>query len=114
MTIPVPSDALARFGHAISDHTRTQILLALVDSPSYPADLALRLDVSRQTMSNHLSCLRGCGLVVAVPEGRRMRYELSDPLIAHALSDLVDLVLVVDPECAPASTHAALHAMARS
>jgi ArsR family transcriptional regulator, cadmium/lead-responsive transcriptional repressor len=43
--------------------------------------------------------LRGCGLVVAVPEGRRSRYELADVRIAHALNDLVGLVLAVDPAC---------------
>ena len=50
-------------------------------------------------MSNHLACLRGCGLVVATPEGRRTRYELADSRIGHALSDLLALVLIVDPEC---------------
>jgi ArsR family transcriptional regulator, cadmium/lead-responsive transcriptional repressor len=50
-------------------------------------------------MSNHLACLRGCGLVVAVPRGRRSSYELTDPRIGHALGDLLDLVLVVDPDC---------------
>jgi DNA-binding transcriptional ArsR family regulator len=50
-------------------------------------------------MSNHLACLRGCGLVVATPEGRRTRYELADSRIGHSLSDLLALVLVVDPEC---------------
>lgn len=95
------TDALARFGHALSDATRTSVLLALTDGPAYPADLAERAGVSRQVMSNHLACLRGCGLVVAVPEGRRSRYELTDARIAHALNDLVSLVLVVDPDCAP-------------
>jgi hypothetical protein len=28
-------------------------------------------------LSNHLACLRDCGLVVAVPVGRRTRYELA-------------------------------------
>jgi DNA-binding transcriptional ArsR family regulator len=65
-------------------------------------------------MSNHLACLRGCGLVVATPEGRRTRYELADSRIGHALSDLLALVLVVDPECcggeqdAPAVSEAAV------
>ncbi|MGI8769799.1 MAG: ArsR/SmtB family transcription factor [Propionibacteriaceae bacterium] len=100
MRISQPLDALARFGHALSDSTRTGVLLELRNRPSYPADLADRLGVSRQIMSNHLACLRGCGLVVAVPEGRRSRYELADQRIAHALDDLVSLVLVVDPDCA--------------
>ena len=92
-------DALARFGHALSDSTRASILLSLRDGGRYPADLADEIEVSRQIVSNHLACLRGCGLVVAVPEGRRSRYELADGRIAHALNDLVGLVLAVDPDC---------------
>ncbi|OBI81831.1 ArsR/SmtB family transcription factor [Mycobacterium asiaticum] len=92
-------DALSRFGHALSDSTRTRILLRLNREPSYPAELADQIGVSRQILSNHLACLRGCGLVAAVPEGRRMRYELADPRIGHALDDLMGLVLAVDPNC---------------
>lgn len=99
MQLSTHNDALARFGHALSDATRTSALLTLKDGPTYPADLAEHAGVSRQVMSNHLACLRGCGLVVAVPEGRRTRYELADQRIAHALEDLVSLALVVDPEC---------------
>ncbi len=93
------TDALARFGHALSDPTRTRVLMTLRDGPAYPAELADLLGVSRQAMSNHLGCLRGCGLVVAVPEGRRTRYELTGARLAHALDDLLALVLVVDPGC---------------
>jgi|SRR5690242_16433027 ArsR family transcriptional regulator, cadmium/lead-responsive transcriptional repressor len=92
---------LARFGHALSDQTRSRILLALKDGPSYPADLAEAVGVSRQSMSNHLACLRGCGLVVAVPEGRRTRYELADPNLAHALNDLLQVVLAVESRHCP-------------
>ena len=88
---------LARFGHALSDQTRARLLLALRDGPGYPAELADGLGVSRQNLSNHLACLRGCGLVVAVPEGRRSRYELADARLAHALGDLLGVVLAVDP-----------------
>lgn len=95
----VHTDALARFGHALSDTTRTQILLALNGAPGYPSELAEQLGVSRQILSNHLACLRGCGLVVAVPEGRRTRYELADSRIGVALTDLLGLVLAVDPNC---------------
>jgi len=93
---------LARFGHALSDPTRARLLLALREAPGYPAQLAELLGVTRQNLSNHLSCLRGCGLVVVVPEGRRSRYELADPRLAHALGDLLELVLVTDPVACPA------------
>ena len=98
---------LARFGHALSDPTRSRVLMALHHGPAYPADLAESLGVSRQGLSNHLACLRGCGLVVAVPEGRRVRYELADGRLAHALGDLLGVVLAVDPAaCAPAGERA--------
>lgn len=102
-TVP---EALARFGHALSDPTRTRVLLLLRDDSAYPADLAEAVGVSRQALSNHLACLRGCGLVVGRPEGRRLRYELADPRIGHALGDLVDLTLVVDPACCGAGDSA--------
>lgn len=89
---------LARFGHALSDPTRARVLLALREAPGYPAELADLLGVSRQSLSNHLACLRGCGLVVAVPQGRRTRYELADARSGHALADLLGAVLAVDPQ----------------
>ena len=75
----------------------------LRDGPGYPSDLAEKIGVSRQILSNHLACLRGCGLVIATPEGRRSRYELADARISHALDDLIGLVLTVDPACCPAA-----------
>lgn len=98
LTITSHSRVLARFGHALSDPTRCRLLLALRDGPAYPADLAEALGVTRTNLSNHLACLRGCGLVVAVPDGRRSRYELADRRLAHALADLVELALAVDPD----------------
>lgn len=94
---------LARFGHALSDPTRAQVLLSLRNEPGYPSELADTLGVSRQSLSNHLACLRGCGLVVAVPDGRRTRYELADPRLGHALDDLMGVVLAVDPQHYPSA-----------
>lgn len=92
------SSVLTRFGHALSDPTRTQILLALRDAPAYPSELAETLTVSRQSLSNHLACLRGCGLVVAVPQGRRTKYELADAKLGSALTELLAVVLTTDPD----------------
>lgn len=89
-------DALGRVGTALADATRRRILVALLDGPRYPAELAASLGLSKANTSNHLSCLRGCGLVVGVAEGRRVRYELADARLAHALDDLVGLVLPAD------------------
>ncbi|AEG45641.1 helix-turn-helix transcriptional regulator [Isoptericola variabilis] len=99
MTTLTHAAALARLGHALGDPTRTRILLALRTAPAYPSDLAEALGVSRQVVSNQLACLRGCGLVVGRPDGRRTEYRLADERLARALGDLLGLVLVVDPGC---------------
>lgn len=91
-------NALSRFGHALSDPTRVQILTLLSEKSHYPADMADRLEVTRQSISNHLACLKGCGLVVPEADGRRTRYKLADERIKHALSDLGQVVLRTDPE----------------
>jgi DNA-binding transcriptional ArsR family regulator len=87
------TDALERVGTALADPTRRRILLALLDDPSYPADLAETFGIGRTNISNHLACLRGCGLVRVSREGHRVRYELSSDRLAHALKDLVGLEL---------------------
>nr|WP_225954858.1 metalloregulator ArsR/SmtB family transcription factor [Kibdelosporangium phytohabitans] len=89
-------DALARLGKALADPTRCRILVALLDGVSYPAQLADHLTLTRSNVSNHLSCLRGCGLVVATYEGRQVRYALADAHLARALRELVKVVLAVD------------------
>lgn len=98
LTIAPEVDALARFGRALADPIRCRILLALHENPAHPADLADSLGISRTRLSNHLACLRDCGLVVAVPVGRRSRYELADSRLAHALDDLRTAVLAVETD----------------
>ena len=89
-------DTLARVGTALADPTRRRILLALLDEPAYPAELAEALSLGRSNMSNHLACLRGCGLVTATRNGRQVRYELSSSRLRHALEDLVSLELDIE------------------
>ncbi len=89
--------ALARLGRALADPTRCRILVALLDGASYPGRLAEQLGLTRSNVSNHLACLRGCGLVVATYQGRQVHYALADAHLAAALSELVKIVLAVDP-----------------
>lgn len=85
-----------RLGRALADPTRSRILVSLLEQPGYPGKLADELGLTRSNVSNHLSCLRGCGIVAAVPEGRQTRYEIADPHLTKALTALVDVVLAVD------------------
>lgn len=86
-------DVLERIGTALADPTRRRILTMLLAGPTYPAELAEVLGVSRAKTSNHLACLRGCGLVTATREGRQIRYELANQRLADALRELARVVL---------------------
>lgn len=96
LTIASRLDVMNRLGRAMADPTRSRILLELLEGPGYPARLSEALSLTRTNVSNHLACLRGCGIVMATPEGRQTRYEIADPHLTRAIALLVDTVLAYD------------------
>jgi DNA-binding transcriptional ArsR family regulator len=105
LTLSTRVDAMGRLGRALADPSRCRILLKLADEPQFPGALADDLGLTRSNVSNHLSCLRGCGLVVASPVGRRVRYELADATLADVLESIFTLQLAAT--CSDAGcTHA--------
>ena len=91
-------EALHRLGVALSDPFRRSVLLRLIDGPAYPVELAELCGTSRSNMSNHLNCLRGCGLIVGEREGRQIRYELVSTDFADALRALTSVTLAATCE----------------
>lgn len=85
--------------------------MALLDGVCYPGQLASHLGLTRSNVSNHLSCLRGCGLVIATYEGRQVRYGLADSHLARALGELFQVVLAVDTDQSCAAEHATSRAV---
>lgn len=61
----------ARLFHGLSDPTRLSILLELLDGERRVTDLVAAVGSSQSNVSNHLACLRECGLVVDRPGARR-------------------------------------------
>ncbi|MFF8962210.1 ArsR/SmtB family transcription factor [Streptomyces globisporus] len=98
LTVASDIEVLARFGRALADPIRCRLLLTLREAPAYPSDLAEALGISRTRLSNHLACLRDCGLVVTSPDGRRTRYELADERLGTALDDLRSAVVAVETD----------------
>jgi DNA-binding transcriptional ArsR family regulator len=96
LTVASKLDVMNRLGRAMADPSRASILMTLLTGPSYPAVLAHSLNLTRSNVSNHLTCLRDCGIVMAEPEGRQTRYEIADPHLANALQALVEVTLMVD------------------
>jgi ArsR family transcriptional regulator len=67
----VDVDVAARLFRALSDPTRLAILLCLLAGERRVSDIVEAVGSSQPNVSNHLACLKGCGLVVDRPGGRR-------------------------------------------
>ena len=100
LTIASRVDVMNRLGRAMADPTRSRLLLCLLEKPGYPAQLARELELTRSNVSNHLACLRDCGIVIAETEGRKTRYEIVDAHLTHVLNLLLETTLAVDEEAA--------------
>jgi DNA-binding transcriptional ArsR family regulator len=76
----------------LADTSRLAILEALRLEKLNVSQIVARTGLTQSNASNHLGCLRECGLVVAEPDGRQVFYSLSDPRVG-ALLDLADELL---------------------
>lgn len=65
--------------HSLADPKRLQIVMRLQQGEARVSDLVAELGVAQSTASEHMSCLRECGLVVGRAEGRQVFYSLARP-----------------------------------
>ncbi len=82
----------AKLFRGFSDPSRLSILEALKEKPLNVTDLVGITGMSQSNVSNHLSCLRDCGLVERESRGRFTYYRLADARLMQLL-DLTDAVL---------------------
>ena len=68
----------AKLFRGFSDTSRLMILEALRDGPLTVSAIVEQTGLSQSNVSNHLACLRDCGLVMSSPQGRYSTYQLSD------------------------------------
>ena len=93
MTTKVRSvDLQAKLFRGFADPSRLSVLLALRGGPLTVSDIVAATGLSQSNASNHLACLRDCGLVVAEQEGRYVTYHLSDDRVGELL-DLAETLL---------------------
>lgn len=75
----------AKLFRGMADPSRLAILEALADSPLTVSEIVEATGLSQPNASNHLGCLRDCGLVSSTQRGRHVTYQLSDPRVAATL-----------------------------
>ena len=76
----------AKFFRGFSDPSRLMILETLRDEPRTVSQIVEMTRLTQPNVSNHLGCLRECGMVVAEKQGRYVIYRLSDDRVAELLN----------------------------
>jgi len=78
-------------GHAVAlfrslgDPARLAIVARLASGEARVVDLTGELGLAQSTVSQHLACLRGCGLVRHRAQGRQSFYALARPELMDVL-----------------------------
>lgn len=85
-------EVLATFFQGLADPTRVRILELLAERPRTVTELQRLLGLAQGRVSSHLACLRWCGYVLAVAEGRFNRYQLVDSRIREILTQAEAIV----------------------
>jgi len=75
----------AKLFRGLSDESRLAILEALADGELTVQGIVERTGLSQSNTSNHLGCLRCCGLVRSRQEGRFVRYKIANKYVLQIL-----------------------------
>lgn len=83
---PIDVDVAARLFRGLGDRTRLSILLTLFDGERRVTDVVAAVGSSQPNVSNHLACLKECGLVADRPGDRRqVFYSIARPEVRTLL-----------------------------
>ena len=85
-------DLQAKLFRGFADPSRLAILDTLRSQPLTVPEIVEETGLSQSNVSNHLACLRDCGLVASEQEGRYVRYRLSDERVGLLLNLADDLL----------------------
>ena len=82
---PKSIDIQAKLFRGFSDPSRLSILHALHYGALTVGEIVEATELTQSNVSNHLACLRDCGLVTAEQQGRFVYYRLSDERVGQLL-----------------------------
>ena len=95
--------------HALSEPSRLTILRHLFLGEHRVVDLVAHLGLAQSTVSQHLACLRDCGLVTSRPVGRSSMFSLTQPELVHALLARAEHLLAATGDAAAGHDPSAEH-----
>lgn len=78
-------EAYTKFFHGLSNPTRYQIIISLLDNKKNVGELAEDLGCSQSLVSMQLKCLKWCNFVKSIKDGKNIYYYISDERIKELI-----------------------------
>ena len=82
---PASGAVKAKLFRGLSDPSRLTILETLRHKPLTVTEIVERTGLTQSNVSNHLGCLKSCGLLVSAQSGRYVTYSLSSQAVENLL-----------------------------
>ncbi|MGG0185255.1 ArsR/SmtB family transcription factor [Bacillus rhizoplanae] len=86
MCDPNDLDIKAKFIRGFADKTRLQILQCMMDGEKTVSEIVEIIKGNQSNISQHLNCLKGCGIILGRQEGKYVYYSLRNAQIEQLLT----------------------------
>ncbi|MBM7599492.1 DNA-binding transcriptional ArsR family regulator [Virgibacillus halotolerans] len=103
--LKVDMDTKVKFLHGFSHKTRIQILECIKNNEKTVTQIIEDIRSSQSSISQHLACLKGCGLVVGRQEGKYVYYSLRNQKVRELLTMFDDVLEDVENDVACCENH---------
>ncbi|PWU70147.1 MULTISPECIES: ArsR/SmtB family transcription factor [Gracilibacillus] len=98
-------DTKVKFLHGFSHKTRIQILDCIKNKEKTVSQIVDDIATSQSNISQHLACLKGCGIIVGRQQGKYIYYSLRNQQVRDLLSMFDEVLLDVQNEVASCENH---------
>lgn len=79
-------DVKAKFIRGFADKTRLQILQCMIGGEKTVSEIVEMIQGNQSNVSQHLNCLKGCGIILGRQEGKYVYYSLRNEQIKQLLT----------------------------
>ncbi|NQD65411.1 helix-turn-helix transcriptional regulator [Bacillus haikouensis] len=98
-------DTKIKFLQGFANKMRIQILDCIKEEEKTVSEIIKDLDGSQSSISQHISCLKGCGLIVGRQEGKYIYYSLSNQKVRDLLTMFDEVLEEVQNDVACCRNH---------
>jgi len=93
------------FIHGFAHKTRLQILESIINGEKTVTEIMKQVDASQSSISQHLACLKGCGLITGRQEGKYIYYSLRNDHVRKLLAMFDDVLSDVQSDMKTCPNH---------